>query len=162
MKHFAVLCGLIALFTFGARAQGVQGVFVPTSGEAYVGYSYMRFYALPGDTVNLNGFDASVAYYLHAKWFAPEGELTGVFGSQAGAGSTLVVVPCSRWKFTSGGRGSGPTVVCTPSIVGTGSGWKIVLCGSTGFGGGLGNSKYCRTSSGFGAGTCSCGRKARK
>jgi hypothetical protein len=105
MKHFAALCGLIALFAFGARAQGVQGVFVPTSGEAYVGYTFMRFYALPNATLNMNGFDASVAYYLRAGWFAPEGELTGVFGSQAGANSTLVLGMGggrARWNIRSG------------------------------------------------------------
>jgi hypothetical protein len=60
--------------------QGVQGVFPITYWQAYVGYSYLRFYELPQTTVNTNGFAVSMAYYFK-DWLAAEGELDGGIGS---------------------------------------------------------------------------------
>ncbi len=88
-----------------AMPQEVQGVFPNFNWEAYAGYTYVRFYAYPGTTVNRNGFDLSVAYYFHGGWLGAEGALTATFGSLSGQTSDLVVGaggPKVRW---SGPRG---------------------------------------------------------
>jgi hypothetical protein len=89
MRKLTLLCGLIALCAAGAAAQGVQGVGFETNGEAYVGYTYLRFYALPNLTENTNGFDASIAYYPHDRWYGVDGEIVGTFGSESGTDSSL-------------------------------------------------------------------------
>jgi hypothetical protein len=67
--------------------QGVYGVFIDFNFQAYVGYTYLRFYEVPNLTQNMNGANFSLVYYPHARWFGPEGELIAAFGSQGGVTS---------------------------------------------------------------------------
>jgi len=85
--------------------QGVYGVFQNFNFQAYVGYTFFRFYELPNATDNLNGLDASLAYYPRSGWFGADGELAATFGSQAGV-STKSVLGFGgarvRWEATRG------------------------------------------------------------
>jgi hypothetical protein len=63
--------------------QDVQGVYQNYSGEAYIGYTYVRFFEVPGSQYNTNGFNFSVQYYLR-DWFGLDGEFVSTFGSQLG------------------------------------------------------------------------------
>ena len=63
--------------------QSVQGVFPAQYWQFYVGYSYLRFYEVPGTTVNTNGVSASMAYYMK-DWLAAEGEVNGGVAKQNG------------------------------------------------------------------------------
>ncbi len=88
-----------------AEPQGVYGVFQEYDWQAYGGYTFIRFLEVPGTTINMNGFDFSVAYSPNGKWFGLEGALTTGFGSSAGVNSQLVVGmggPRLRWAT---GRG---------------------------------------------------------
>jgi len=72
------------------QGAGVFAVFPEYQFEAYAGYTYLRFYAVPGVTVNTNGLDFSLACYLR-DWVAADGELVATFGSQSGVSSKLVL-----------------------------------------------------------------------
>jgi len=73
--------------------QGVQGVFENYSWEAYAGYTFLRFYEVPGVAENQNGFNLSVAWY-YRDWIGVEGEMMGAHGDIAGA---------SSWSLFGGG-----------------------------------------------------------
>jgi len=63
--------------------QTVQGIYPELYWQASFGYTYMRFYELPGVRVNTNGFNVSMAYFFKP-WMAAEGDLDGGVGSQNG------------------------------------------------------------------------------
>jgi hypothetical protein len=65
--------------------QGVQGVFQTYEWQAYVGYTYVRFFQVPGTEINTNGFNFSVQYYFYKDWIAADGEFVSTFGSQFGS-----------------------------------------------------------------------------
>lgn len=72
--------------------------------QAYAGYTFLRFYEVPGKTVNESGFNTSVAYYFR-DWVAADGEIVAAFGSQAGARTSSVLVaggPRFRWSARGG------------------------------------------------------------
>ncbi|HXO87072.1 MAG TPA: hypothetical protein VN885_00380, partial [Candidatus Acidoferrales bacterium] len=46
--------------------QGVYGVLQNYNWQAYVGFSHISFYELPGVTGQLNGFNMSLVYYPHS------------------------------------------------------------------------------------------------
>lgn len=54
--------------------------------DAYIGYTFVRFYEVPGTVVNRNGFEYSMTYYLK-DWIGAEGEFAFTHGSQNGQGS---------------------------------------------------------------------------
>ena len=84
--------------------QGVQGVFPSHNWQAYVGYTFVRFYEVTNHTVNENGFNVSAAYYFK-DWIAADGELVTAFGSYSGASSTFVFAaggPRLRWSMQHG------------------------------------------------------------
>ena len=89
VRNLAIFCGLIAISALGAAAQGVQGVGFETNAEAYLGYTYLRFYELPNLTENTNGFNAAVAFYPRDRWYGVDGEIVATFGSESGTGSSL-------------------------------------------------------------------------
>jgi hypothetical protein len=62
--------------------QGVYGVFQDFNFQAYVGYTYFRFYEVPNLTNNLNGANFSVVWFPKSGWFGPDGEVIAAFGSQ--------------------------------------------------------------------------------
>jgi hypothetical protein len=69
--------------------QGVQGVFENYSYDAYVGYTFLRFYEVPGTSPNLNGVNASFTAW-YRDWLGGDVEAFAVFGRQAGQNSWMV------------------------------------------------------------------------
>jgi len=73
-----------ALGAPAASPQGVYGVLQNYNWQAYAGYTFLRFYEIPGVTGNMNGFNFSVVYYPHAARIGLDGEFAAAFASQAG------------------------------------------------------------------------------
>ena len=69
-----------------AMPQEVQGVFVRYGSEVSVGYTFMRFYEVPGDTLNGNGFNVSGTYW-YKDWFGPEAEFFATYSRQPNVNS---------------------------------------------------------------------------
>lgn len=83
----------------------VQSVYHNYSFQAYLGYTFVRFYAFPAREVNRNGLDISMSYFFKKGLLGVEGALTGTFGSIANETSDFLLVgggPRVRW---SGPRG---------------------------------------------------------
>lgn len=79
--------------------QGVQGVFVKYDYDVSVGYTFMRFYEVPGDTLNGNGFNVSGVYW-YRDWFGVDGEFFAVYSRQTNVDSWVAVAgagPRVRW-----------------------------------------------------------------
>jgi hypothetical protein len=72
-----------------AEPQGIQGVFENYSWQAYVGYTFLRFYEVPGTQENQNGVNAS-AVWFYRDWIGFDGEIMGAYGTLSGAGSWSV------------------------------------------------------------------------
>ena len=70
--------------------QGVYGVREVFDWQAYLGYTYVRFYEVPGTTQNKNGFNYSMVYFFK-KWIGADGEFVSTFGSQTGTSSHLLL-----------------------------------------------------------------------
>jgi hypothetical protein len=68
--------------------QGVQGVFEKYSYDVYVGYTFFRFYEVPGLRSNMNGVNGSAVYW-YRDWVGADGEVFAVYGSQPGQNSWL-------------------------------------------------------------------------
>ena len=68
--------------------QGVQGVFEKYSYDVYVGYTFFRFYEVPGVRSNMNGANGSAVYW-YRDWVGVDGEVFAVYGSQPGQNSWL-------------------------------------------------------------------------
>jgi len=66
--------------------QGVYGVFPSYRYQVYVGYTFVRFYVVPGVAENTNGLDFSIAYYFRDS-LAVDGELAVSLGSYSGESS---------------------------------------------------------------------------
>src|ERR1700730_11285095 len=73
------------------RVEGVQGGSENSTRQVSIGYAFVRFYAVPGTTVDTNGLTASVVYYYKGGWFGGDGELLATFGSQTGNRSQLLL-----------------------------------------------------------------------
>jgi hypothetical protein len=65
--------------------QQVQGVFVQYDWAAYFGYTFFKFYEVPGLTPNSNGFNFSVQYFFK-EWLAADGEFVATHLTQNGQG----------------------------------------------------------------------------
>ena len=79
----------------------VYGVFQTFNWQLYGGYTYVRFYEVPGVTKNLNGFEIGMVYYPKGLWVGAEGQLVGAFGSQAGTTAKFALAmggPRFRWS----------------------------------------------------------------
>jgi len=59
----------------------VQSVFQTYDIQIYFGYTFFRFYAEPKLTNDMNGVNVSAVWYPGGKWYAPDGEVVGTFGS---------------------------------------------------------------------------------
>jgi hypothetical protein len=70
--------------------QTVQGVYQNFDWEGYVGYTYVRFFEVPGSEFNTNGANFSVQYYFKP-WLAFDGEFVATFGSQLCCTSKFVM-----------------------------------------------------------------------
>jgi len=69
--------------------QPIYGVVQDFNFQAYAGFTYVRFYELPGITGNLDGFNVSLVYYPHAGHLGLDGEFVAAFAPQNGVGTTL-------------------------------------------------------------------------
>jgi hypothetical protein len=72
-----------------AMPQDVQGVFNKYSWDLYAGYTFFRFYEVPGTSSNMNGGNLSAVYY-YRDWLGADAELMATYGSQPGQNSWLV------------------------------------------------------------------------
>jgi hypothetical protein len=77
------------------KPQDVTSVFQNYAFQAYVGYTFMRFYELPSITKNTNGYNFGLVYYIKNHW-GLDGEFQGTHLSQAGY---------SGWFLFAGGGG---------------------------------------------------------
>ncbi len=66
--------------------QGVYGVFPSYRYQVYVGYTFVRFYVVPGVAENTNGLDFSIAYFFKDN-IAVDGELAVSLGTYSGESS---------------------------------------------------------------------------
>ncbi len=83
-----------------APASLVQSVFQEYNLQAYVGYTFFRFYAEPKFTNNMNGLNLGLDYYPGGKWIGADGEFIGTFGSTPTCTTKFVMVaggPRFRW-----------------------------------------------------------------
>jgi hypothetical protein len=71
--------------------QGVYGVLQNYNWQAYVGFSHVSFYELPGVTGQLNGFNMSLVYYPHSGHWAGDGEFVTGFAPQDGVTTHLAM-----------------------------------------------------------------------
>lgn len=79
--------------------QEVQGVFNKYNYDVYFGYTFFRFYEVPGIDSNMNGGNASFLYWYHDH-LAADGEFAATYGSQPGINSWQVfygIGPRYRW-----------------------------------------------------------------
>jgi hypothetical protein len=60
--------------------QYVQGVHMIYSWQAYFGYTFFRFYEVPGTQRNTNGFNYSMVYFIK-DWFGLDGEFAATHTS---------------------------------------------------------------------------------
>lgn len=84
--------------------QYVTSVFETYSWQAYVGYSFLRFYELPHITQNMNGFNYSMVYYFK-NWFGLDGEFAGTHATQSDFSSWFLFGgggPRFRWSARRG------------------------------------------------------------
>ncbi len=72
-----------------AMPQDVQGVFNKYSWDLYAGYTFFRFYEVPGTTSNMNGGNVSAVYW-YRDWLGADAEVMATYGSQPGQNSWLV------------------------------------------------------------------------
>ena len=82
-----------------AMPQDVQGVFNKYSWDVYAGYTFFRFYEVPGIVSNMNGGNVSAVYW-YRDWLGADAEVMAAYGSQPGQNSWLVfggVGPRVRW-----------------------------------------------------------------
>lgn len=87
------------------KPQQPIGIHAAYNFQAYVGYTYMRFWEAPGFIESRNGFNSSLSYYFHDNIFAAEGSFLGAFGSQAGYRSRFLFAgggPRVRWSAPRG------------------------------------------------------------
>ncbi len=61
--------------------QGVYGVRPVFNLEGYAGYTWLRFYEVPGTSVNMNGFNFGITYYFK-DWIGADGEFVLTLGNQ--------------------------------------------------------------------------------
>ena len=74
-----------------ASPQGVYGVLQSYNWQAYAGYTFLRFYEIPGVAGNMNGFNFSVVYYPHTGRLGLDGEFAAAFASQAGVNTKFAL-----------------------------------------------------------------------
>src|SRR6202522_2053171 len=87
-----------------APPQDVTSVFENYAWQIYGGYTFLRFYELPGVTPNMNGFNSSVVYFWK-DLFGVGGEFAAPHGSHAKVRSWLLFGgggPRFRWSARKG------------------------------------------------------------
>lgn len=84
--------------------QLVQGVFENYAWQAYIGYTYVRFYEVPLVTQNTNGFSYGMVYYF-LDWLGADGEFDATHLTQDNYGGWLLIGaggPRFRWSAPRG------------------------------------------------------------
>jgi hypothetical protein len=71
--------------------QAIPGVFENYSWQAYLGYTFVRFYELPDVAENQNGVNGGVTWFYN-DWLGVDVEALGVHGTLAGASSWTIFV----------------------------------------------------------------------
>ena len=87
-----------------AAPQDVTSVFETYAWQLYGGYTFQRFYELPGITSNMNGFNFSVVYYWK-DWFGVDGEFAATHATQDNFSSWFLFGgggPRFRWSAKKG------------------------------------------------------------
>ena len=88
----AVLADPVALAPSSSGGpQAIPGVFENYSWQAYVGYTFVRFYELPAVAENQNGVNGGVTWFYN-DWLGVDAEALGVHGTLAGASSWTIFV----------------------------------------------------------------------
>lgn len=83
-----------------AMPQDVQGVFEKYDWDVYAGYTFFRFYEVPGVTSNMNGGNISAVYW-YRDWLGADAEVMATYGSQPGQNSWLVFAGIGpRFRYT--------------------------------------------------------------
>jgi hypothetical protein len=77
VRKLSLVLSLIAMMTAGAFAQ------LPTKGNVFFGYSYNRAEVVSNDSVNLNGWNASLEGNF-APWIGIVGDIGGTYGHHVG------------------------------------------------------------------------------
>ena len=83
-----------------APASLVQSVFQTYNLQAYVGYTFFRFYAEPKFTNDMNGINLGIDYYPGGGWIGVDGDFIGTFGSTPTCTTKFVMAsggPRVRW-----------------------------------------------------------------
>ena len=83
----------------------VRGVFKSYNWQATAGYTFFRFYIIPGVQSNMNGLNLGMVYYPHGKWVGADGEFIGAWGSVDGLSTRYVQAmggPRFRWSAPRG------------------------------------------------------------
>jgi hypothetical protein len=96
---FASLAPVPAPANPPAEPQAVQGVFEKYSYDVYAGYTFYRFYEVPGVASNMNGVNGSFVYWYRDR-IGPDVEVFASYGSQPGQNSWFAfygVGPRVRW-----------------------------------------------------------------
>ena len=90
--------------------QDVTSVFQSYNWQAYLGYTFFRFYELPSlngvsnSTLNMNGFDINMVYYFK-NWLGAEGDLSATHATQNDVSSWFAFGgggPRFRWSARRG------------------------------------------------------------
>ncbi|MFZ3217118.1 MAG: hypothetical protein WA192_13765 [Candidatus Acidiferrales bacterium] len=94
----------LSLLPAAAPPQDVTSVFESYNWQAYLGYTFLRFYELPNITENTNGFNYSMVYYFK-DWFGLDGEFAATHGTQDSVSSWFLFGgggPRFRWSARKG------------------------------------------------------------
>jgi hypothetical protein len=92
----------------GADAQEpptVHSVFKSYNWQATAGYTFFRFYIVPGVESNMNGVNLGLVFYPYGKWIGADGEFIGAWGSVQGLSTKYVQGmggPRFRWSLPRG------------------------------------------------------------
>jgi opacity protein-like surface antigen len=87
-----------------APPQDVTSVFETYAWQIYGGYTFQRFYELPGITQSMNGFNFSAVYYWK-DWFGVDGEFAATHATQDNVSSWFLFGgggPRFRWSAKKG------------------------------------------------------------
>lgn len=87
-----------------APPQDVTSVFENYAWQLYGGYTFLKFYELPGITPSMNGFNYSVVYYWK-DWFGFDGEFAATHATQDDVSSWFLFGgggPRFRWSAKKG------------------------------------------------------------
>jgi hypothetical protein len=83
----------------------VRGVFKAYNWQATAGYTFFRFYIIPGVESNMNGINLGMVFYPGGHWIGADGEFIGAWGSVQGFSTRYVQAmggPRFRWAAPRG------------------------------------------------------------